>query len=152
MRKKFLIVIIGMLSLGMSMNSCTSDDEDETDTRDQYVGTWNLVAEGNINRIEDESILDTDSANETKSVNISKSGENDLLIDGNVYFVNGFILTSTPRIESGSDGGYTYSITYSTTGVLSSDSITLITDVTGTWTDEGRNGTFSGLVTGTLTK
>jgi hypothetical protein len=154
MKKNFLTVIIGMLSLVMSMNSCSSDDEDETDSRDQYVGAWNLVSEGSINRLEDGSILDTESANETKSVNVSKSGEKDLVIDGDVYFVSvdGLFLTSTPIIDSGSDGSYIYSITYSTIGTLSVDNFTLLTTVTGTWTDDDRNGTFSGTVSGVLTK
>jgi hypothetical protein len=152
MKKSFLIVIIGMLSLGMSMNSCTSDDEDEADTRDQYVGTWNRVSEGSINIIEDGLIVETETINETDSVNISKSGENDLLIDGRIYFVNGFTLTSTPQIITNDDDDVTSSFTFTTTGVISSDSCTLVSDVTGTWTSAGRNGTYSGIVTETLTK
>jgi hypothetical protein len=150
MKKRILIVIIGMLSLGMSMNSCTA--EDKADTRDQYVGTWNLVAVGSVNTIENGSIVDTEIVNETESVNISKSGENDLLIDGRIYFVNNFTLTSTPATMTNNDGDFTSSVTLSTTGVISLNSCTLVNDVTGTWTSGDRNGTYSGVVTETLTK
>jgi hypothetical protein len=154
MKKSFLIVIIGMLSLGMSMNSCTSDDDANVDARDQYVGAWVMVSTGSINTLEDGSIIDTETVNETESVNISKSGENDLLIDGRLYFVNGSALTSTPKIipDDGTFAGFTSSQIITTTGVLSLDNFTLVNDVTGTWTFNGRNGTYSGVVSETLTK
>jgi hypothetical protein len=154
MKKSFLIVIIGMLSLGMSMNSCTSDDDANDDARDQYVGAWVIVSTGSINTLEDGSIIDTETVNETESVNISKSGENDLLIDGRLYSVNGFTLTSTPKIisDDGTDPDFTSSQIITTTGVLSLDNFTLVNDVTGTWTFNGRNGTYSGVVSETLTK
>jgi hypothetical protein len=154
MKKSFLIVIIGMLSLGMSMNSCTSDDDANVDARDQYVGAWVIVSTGSINTLEDGSIIDTETVNETESVNISKSGENDLLIDGRLYSVNGFTLTSTPKIisDDGTDPDFTSSQIITTTGVLSLDNFTLVNDVTGTWTFNGRNGTYSGVVSETLTK
>jgi hypothetical protein len=152
MKKNFLIVIIGMLSLGMSMNSCSSDDEDETDSRDQYVGAGVMVSEGSINTLVDGSIEDTQIVNETETVNISKSGENDLLIDGRVYSVNGFNLTSTPMTEPIDSDGVTGSITLTTTGVISSDSCTLVNDVTGTWSYDGISGTFNGSISNILTK
>jgi hypothetical protein len=148
MKKSFLIVIIGMLSLGMSMNSCSSDDEDETDSRDQYVGAWVMVTEGSINYLVDGSIDDTETVNDTRSVNISKSGENDLLIDERIYFVNGFTLTSNP-LNTTNDSG---TVIFTTTGVISSDSCTLVSDVTGDWSSEGVNGTYSGTLVQTLTK
>jgi hypothetical protein len=154
MKKSFLIVIIGMLSLGMSMNSCTSDDDANVDARDQYVGAWVMVSTGSVNFVEDGSIVGTTTADESESVNISKSGENDLLIDERIYSVNGFTLTSTPKIisDDGTDPDFTSSLILTTTGVLSSDSVTLVNEVTGTWTSNGRNGTYSGVITETLTK
>jgi hypothetical protein len=154
MKKSFLIVIIGMLSLGMSMNSCTSDDDANVDARDQYVGAWVMVSTGSVNFVEDGSIVGTTTADESESVNISKSGENDLLIDERIYSVNGFTLTSTPKIisDDGTDPDITSSLILTTTGVLSSDSVTLVNEVTGTWTSNGRNGTYSGVITETLTK
>jgi hypothetical protein len=154
MKKSFLIVIIGMLSLGMSMNSCTSDDDANVDARDQYVGTWVKVSTGSINFVEDGSIVLTTAADDSESVNISKSGENDLLIDERIYSVNGFTLTTTPKIisDDGTDPDITSSLILTTTGVLSSDSVTLVNDLTGTWTSNGRNGTYSGVITETLRK
>jgi hypothetical protein len=150
MKKSFLIVIIGMLSLGMSMNSCSEDNE--TDTRDQYVGAWVMVSEGSINTLVDGSIEETEIINETETVNISKSGENDLLIDGRVFSVNGFNLTSTPYTTPIDADGVTGSITLTTTGVISSDSCTLVSDVTGTWSYDGTSGTFNGSISNILTK
>ena len=152
MKKSFLIVIIGMLSLGMSMNSCSSDDKDETDSRDQYVGAWVMVSEGTVNTLFNGDIEETEIVNETETVNISKSGENDLLIDGRVYSVNGFNLTSTPYANPFDEGEYTGSIIFTTIGVLSSDTITLQSDVTGTWSYDGNDGTFNGNVVHTLSK
>lgn len=154
MKKSFLIVIIGMLSLGMSMNSCSSDDDVNVDARDQYVGAWIMASAGSINYVENGSIVDTVPVDESESVNISKSGENDLLIDGRIYSVDGFTLTTTPKIipDDGTDANFTSSLILTTNGVLSSDSVTLVNDLTGTWTFNGRNGTYSGVVTETLTK
>jgi hypothetical protein len=142
------------LSLGMSMNSCTSDDDANVDARDQYVGTWVKVSTGSINFVEDGSIVLTTAADDSESVNISKSGENDLLIDERIYSVNGFTLTTTPKIisDDGTDPDITSSLILTTTGVLSSDSVTLVNDLTGTWTSNGRNGTYSGVITETLRK
>jgi hypothetical protein len=152
MKKSFLIVIIGMLSLGMSMNSCTSDDDANVDARDQYVGAWDMVSTGSINTLEDGSIIATETVNETRSVNVSKSGENDLLIDGRLYFVNGFTLTGPPKITNDNGSNFTSSLTLTSTGVLSSDSVRLVDEATGTWTLDARNGTYSGVITETLTR
>ncbi|MFT4698941.1 MAG: hypothetical protein ACI9SJ_002099 [Flavobacteriaceae bacterium] len=155
MKKSFLIVIIGMLSLGMSMNSCTSGgsaEEYETDSRDQFVGTWNVVAEGSINRLENGSIEGTETINgATTTINISKSGENDLLIDGKIYSVNG-LFSSNTYTEPVNNNGYIGSMTYTSVGTLSVDNFTIVTTLTGTWTNAGRNGTFSGSVAYVLTK
>jgi hypothetical protein len=152
MKKSFLIVIIGMLSFGMTMNSCTKDDE--TDSRDQYVGAWVMVSEGTVDTLFNGDIEETEIVNETETVNISKSGENDLLIDGRIFSVNGFNLTSTPYANPFDEGKYTGSIIFTTVGVLSSDTITLQSDVTGTWSyeEDGTDGTFNGNVVHTLSK
>jgi hypothetical protein len=151
MKKSFLIVIIGMLSLGMSMNSCSSDDENETDSRDQFVGAWNLAAEGSINRLENGSIDGTETINGTTSINISKSGENDLLIDGKIYSVNGLFCNNTST-EPVNNNGYIGSVTFENVGTLSVDNFTIVSTITGTWTNDGRNGTFSGSIAYVLTR
>jgi hypothetical protein len=153
MRKSFLIVIIGLLTLGMSMNSCTSEnsvEEYKTDTRDQFVGTWDIEIEGVINYLEDGSIVDSEDQSETKTINVSKSGENDLLIGEAIYSIDGLFCynTSTIAFTDGLEG----SMTLTTVGTLSVDNFTLVSSVTGTWSVDGRNGTLSGSINATLTK
>ena len=156
MKKYFLIAIIGLLFVGTTMTSCKKEEEEPAptvDVRDQYVGTWNYKEIGSITLYQAGSSIGTVPIDESGTADISKSGENGLMIDGKLFFVNGNNLSSDPESITETDNGVVIVGTATYSGKLSSNIITINSSITGTWSNSnGANGNLSGTSVNTLTK
>lgn len=147
--------MIGLLLIGMiTLVSCKKVDQ-----RDQYVGTWQYKLTGSTTIYQAGQIVGTAPADDNGNVSISKSGENDLYIQGGLY-PNGQIFTITGNKIS--TGAYNVSETQNgvnmvgteiDNGTLGANLIVIDGSITGTWNNSNNAyGNFSGSVTATLTK
>ena len=156
MKKYFLMAVIGLLFVGTTMTSCKKEEEEPAptvDVRDQYVGTWNYKEIGSITLYQAGSSIGTVPIDESGAADISKSGENGLMIDGKLFFVNGNNLSSDPESITETDNGVVIVGTATYSGKLSSNIITINSSITGTWSNSnGANGNLSGTAVNTLTK
>lgn len=149
MRKLFLFIAVATLGLA---TSCSSDD-DNTDPRDKYVGTWQSKTLGSLTVYHNGEPTGTIPINETGTTVISKSGENNLNIGGKIYTLNGNSLTSNPENVTITQDGVNMVGTATYSGQGSSEIITINSDYVGTWShSNGNTGNFSGTVVMTLTK
>jgi len=155
MKKYFLIAVIGILSLGMTMTSCSKDDDDApaVDVRDKYVGTWNSKEIGSLTLYSAGAAIGTVPIDETSTVNVSKSGDKGLTIDGRLFIVNDNRLSSDPESMNETDDGVNIVGTITNSGQLASNLITINGSVTGTWShSSGTSGNLSGTTITSLTK
>ena len=149
---KFLTLLLVSLSF-ISLSSCSNDDNEAQDARDQYVGTWNSISSGSLTLFQNGQSIGTAPLNETNTVSISKSGSNALLINGTTYIVNGTNLSSDPQPLTETSNGFNIVGTTVSNGTLGSNIITLNGAVTGTWNNSnGASGNLSGSVISTLTR
>jgi hypothetical protein len=149
---KFLTLLLVSLSF-ISLSSCSNDDNEAQDARDQYVGTWNSISSGSLTLFQNGQSIETAPLNETNTVSISKSGSNALLINGTTYIVNGTNLSSDPQPLTETSNGFNIVGTTVSNGTLGSNIITLNGAVTGTWNNSnGAFGNLSGSVITTLTR
>ena len=149
---KFLTLLLVSLSF-ISLSSCSNDDNEAQDARDQYVGTWNSISSGSVTLFQNGQSIETAPLNETNTVSISKSGSNALLINGTTYIVNGTNLSSDPQPLTETSNGFNIVGTTVSNGTLGSNIITLNGAVTGTWNNSnGASGNLSGSVITTLTR
>jgi hypothetical protein len=149
---KFLTLLLVSLSF-ISLSSCSNDDNEAQDARDQYVGTWNSISSGSLTLFQNGQSIETAPLNETNTVSISKSGSNALLINGTTYIVNGTNLSSDPQPLTETSNGFNIVGTTVSNGTLGSNIITLNGAVTGTWNNSnGASGNLSGSVITTLTR
>jgi hypothetical protein len=142
--------MIGLLFVSLAgLSSCKKDN---ADPRDQYVGTWQNKETGSVTvYYAGESV--TVPIDETGTANISKSGENDLMLDGKLFTLNGNNLTSNPESVTQTANGVNMVGTATYSGQLGSNIITINSSITGTWLDSnGKTGNLSGTVVNTLTK
>ncbi|RTL14376.1 MAG: hypothetical protein EKK56_01325 [Flavobacteriaceae bacterium] len=148
---KFLILMLVGLTF-FSLTSCSNDDE-ATDPRDQYVGTWNATTTGSLTLFQNGQSVGTAPLNETRTISISKSGSNALIIDGKTYTVNGNNLSSTPTPLTETSNGITIVATENSSGTLGSNIINFNNTITGTWNaTNGASGNLSGNAVTTLTR
>ncbi len=148
---KFLILMLVGLTF-FSLTSCSNDDE-ATDPRDQYVGTWNAITTGSLTLFQNGQSVGTAPLNETRTISISKSGSNALIIDGKTYTVNGNNLSSTPTPLTETSNGITIVATENSIGTLGSNIINFNNTITGTWNaTNGASGNLSGNAVTTLTR
>lgn len=139
--------------MSMTFVACSSDDDSNADPRDQYVGTWQASETGNITMYHSGQAIATTPINQTGTMNISKSGENGLNIDGKVFTLNGNSLTANPESISETEDGTNMVGTVIYSGQASSGIITINREYTGTWShSSGESGNFSGSSVITLTK
>lgn len=151
MKKLTFFSLIGLLFLS-TIISCSDDDED-IDEREQYVGSWNVNEVGSITLFQNGSSIGTVPIDTTFSISITKSGDNGLNMDGTVYFINGNSLSTDPESITETSDGINIVGTQTSSGTLSTDVITLRNDITGTWSaSSGDNGNLSGSSTATLTR
>ena len=149
MKKLFLFIAVATLGLA---TSCSSDD-DNTDPRDKYVGTWQSKTLGSLTVYHNGEPTGTIPIDETGTTVISKSGENNLNIGGKIYTLNGNSLTSNPENTTITQDGVNLVGTETYSGQASSEIITINSDYVGTWShSNGNTGNFSGTVVMTLTK
>jgi hypothetical protein len=147
----FLILMLVGLTF-FSLTSC-SNDEEASDPRDQYVGTWNSVSTGSLTLFQNGQSIGTAPLNESRTVTISKSGSNALIIDGKTYTVNGNSLSSTPTPLTETSNGVTIVATVNSSGTLGSNIINFNETITGTWNaTNGASGNLSGNAVITLTR
>lgn len=150
MRK--LLLFIAVATLGFA-TSCSSDDDNSTDPRDKYVGTWQSKNIGSLTIYHNGESIGTVPIDETGTMVISKSGENNLNIEGKIFTLNGNSLTSNPESFSQTQDGANMVGTVIYSGQASSEIITINNDYTGTWShNSGNTGNFSGTAVWTLTK
>lgn len=155
MKKYFLISIIGLLFVGTTMTSCKKEEEPApvVDVRDQYVGTWNYKEIGSLTIYQNGSSVGTVPIDESGSVEVTKSGEKGLMIDGKLFVVNDNKLSSDPESITETDNGVNLVGTATYTGQLGSSMITINSSITGTWSNSnGASGNYSGTSVRTLTK
>ena len=88
------------------------------------------------------------------TMSITKSGENDLIIDGVKFTVNGNNLTAPTQSLTDASDGFNYVATITTdNGTLAPNVITINNSITGTWNNsDGDTGNLSGTLTTILTK
>lgn len=135
-----------------SLTSC-SNDEETSDPRDQYVGTWNASTTGSITLFQNGQSIGTEPLNQNRSVTITKSGSNALVIDGKTYTVNGNSLTTSPIPLTQSNNGINIVANVNTSGTLGSNIINFNETITGTWNaTTGDSGNLSGSAVTTLTR
>jgi hypothetical protein len=149
---KFLTLLLVSLSF-ISLSSCSNDENEVQDARDQYVGTWNSISSGSLTLFQNGQSIGTVPVNQTNTVSISKSGSNALLINETTYIVNGTNLSSNPQPLTQTSNGVNIVGTTVSNGTLGSNIITLNGAVTGTWNNSnGASGNLSGSVISTLTR
>jgi len=148
MKKVLLFVAIAIFGL----TSCSSDDNN-TDSRDKYVGTWQSKTSGSLTIYHNGEPTGTIPINETGTTEVSKSGENNLSIGGQIFTLNGNSLTTNPKNTTITQDGVNMVGTETFSGQVSSEIITINSDYVGTWShSNGNTGNFSGTVVTTLTK
>lgn len=154
MKKYFLIITLALFTLGMSMTSCSKDDDDPVvDPRDQYVGTWNSKEIGSITIYSEGSSIGTSPIDKSSTISISKTGEKSLIIDEKYFIVNDNNLSSDTESFTQTEDGVNIVGTATYTGLLGSNTISINTSITGTWSSEdGSTGNISGTSVITLTK
>ncbi len=147
------IKLIISLLLFSTLTVLTACQKDEADPRDQYLGTWQYTQTGSLTLYYAGESIGTAPLSDNGSTEITKSGENDLLIDGQLYTVNGNKLTANPESINMTDEGVNMVGTALFTGQLSSNLIVINSTITGSWSESGgTSGNFSGTVVITLTK
>ncbi len=156
MKKYFLIAIIGLLFVGTTMTSCKKEEEEPepvVDVRDQYVGTWQSKEIGSLTIYQNGSSVGTVPIDTSGSVEITKSGEKSLIIDGKLFVVNDNKLSSDPESVTETDNGVNMVGTATFSGQLGSNVITINSSITGSWSNSnGASGNYSGTTVRTLTK
>ena len=149
---KFLkFLMLGLLFVSLSgLTGCKKND---IDPRDQYVGTWQYKEIGSLTLYYAGESIGTVPIDETGTANVSKSGENGLMIDGKLFTVNDNKLSSDPESVTETDNGVNIVGTATYSGQLGSNIITINSSITGTWSNSnGATGNFSGTTVRTLTK
>ena len=139
-----LTVFVGLLATGCS--------KEETDPRDQYVGTWQSTQTGSLIMYYDGQPIVTMPINETSSIVISKSGQNNLNIGGQIFTLNGNQLTASPESMNITEDGMNLVGTAIYSGQASPNLIVINSTITGSWSGAGAAGNMSGSTTWTLTK
>jgi hypothetical protein len=148
--KLLFLMLVGLTFF--SLTSCSNDDE-ASDPRDQYVGTWNTTTTGSLTLFQNGQSVGTVPLNESRTVTVSKSGSNALIIDGKTYTVNGNSLSSAPTPVTENSNGVTIVATENSNGTLGSNIINLNNTITGTWNaTTGASGNLSGSAVTTLTR
>lgn len=148
---KKLLLFIAVATFGLT-TSCSSDD-DNTDPRDRYLGTWQAKTTGNLTLYYLGESVGTVPLDDIGTMDVSKSGESNLKIGDKIFTLNGNSLTSNPESITQTQDGVNMVGTIVSSGQLSSEIITINSDITGSWSNSyGGNGNFSGVLVTILTK
>lgn len=151
--KNFRLLFISFLLLNIfSLSSC---QKEEIDNRDQYVGTWNFNQLGSLIFYQNGQVVITSPIDQNGTLSITKSANNDLIIDGKTYTVNDNSIIAAPEsiTETDNVNGVNLVGTNIQNGTLGGNIIVINSSITGTWNNSnGVSGNFSGTTTITLTR
>jgi hypothetical protein len=142
-----------LISIIFTLINLSSCKKEEVDDRDQYVGTWNYQETGALTLYSNGQSIGTLPIDDNGSLEITKTGSSDLMIDGTLCTLSGSNIIVPAETATSSEDGFTLILTLTGSGVLSSSIITLNFSYTGTWnSDNGMSGNLSGSTTMSLTK
>ena len=142
-----------LISIIFTLINLSSCKKEEVDDRDQYVGTWNYQETGALTLYSNGQSIGTLPIDDNGSLEITKTGSSDLMIDGTLCTLSGSNIIVPAGNATSSEDGLTIIATQTGSGVLGSSIITLNLSYTGTWnSDNGTSGNLSGSTTMSLTK
>ena len=142
-----------LISIIFTLINLSSCKKEEVDDRDQYVGTWNYQETGALTLYSNGQSIGTLPIDDNGSLEITKTGSSDLMIDGTLCTLSGSNIIVPAGTATSSEDGLTIIVTNTGSGVLGSSIITLNLSYTGTWnSDNGTSGNLSGSTTMSLTK
>ena len=130
-----------------------SCSKNEVDTRDDYVGTWNESSVGSMSLLLNGSIVSTTPLSDSQTgIEITKSGTNQLVIDGLAVTVSGSKLSIESNTQTETQDGITMTVTSKYNGTVSKNMIVVNENYTGSWSMTGMSGTISGSSVYTFTR
>lgn len=134
----------------------TSCSKKDVDIRDQYVGTWQYQMGIVYATIQNGRVVETiaDENYDYGTVTISKSDENGLSINGQIFRLEGNQLISVEAVEGDDYTPQRADVYFSTvlSGQLRTDNIVLQGAMTGSWIAGVYTGPIEGTVRYTLTR
>jgi hypothetical protein len=121
--------------------------------RDDYVGTWNESSVGSMSLLLNGSIVSTTPLSDSQTgIEITKSGTNQLVIDGLPVTVSGSKLIIESNTQTETQDGITMTVTSKYSGTVSKNVIVVNENYTGSWSMTGMSGTISGSSVYTFTR
>ena len=130
-----------------------SCSKNEVDMRDDYVGTWNESSVGSMSLLLNGSIVSTTPLSDSQTgIEITKSGTNQLVIDGLAVTVSGSKLSIKSNTQTETQDGITMTVTSKYNGTVSKNMIVVNENYTGSWSMTGMSGTISGSSVYTFTR
>ena len=142
-----------LITIIFSLINLSSCKKEEVDDRDQYVGTWNYQETGALTLYSNGQSIGTIPIDNNGSLDITKSGSSDLMIDGTLCTLSGSNISVQAETLTSSEDGVTFIMTQTGSGVLGSNTISINLSITGTWNaSDGTSGNLSGSYTRSLTK
>jgi hypothetical protein len=144
--KKYLFA---MLLLPLLLTSC---EEKEVDLRDSLVGAWSMEANGSVLLHYNGTVIGTIPVTDNWDVDITKSGESSIDIDGLIAKVSGNTLIFETQTQTENADGVTMQLTTKRTGTATGKLISIKEVYSGTYQGGGKSGIVSGGTSYTLTK
>jgi len=121
--------------------------------RDDYVGTWNESSVGSMSLLLNGSIVSTTPLSDSQTgIEITKSGTNQLVIDGLPVTVSGSKLIIESNTQTETQDGITMTVTSKYSGTVSKNVIVVNENYTGSWSMTDMSGTISGSSVYTFTR
>jgi len=141
----YLLFLLPLIFISCSKN--------EVDTRDDYVGTWNESSVGSMSLLLNGSIVSTTPLSDSQTgIEITKSGTNQLVIDGLPVTVSGSKLIIESNTQTETQDGITMTVTSKYSGTVSKNVIVVNENYTGSWSMTDMSGTISGSSVYTFTR
>jgi hypothetical protein len=141
----YLLFLLPLIFISCSKN--------EVDMRDDYVGTWNESSVGSMSLLLNGSIVSTTPLSDSQTgIEITKSGTNQLVIDGLAVTVSGSKLSIESNTQTETQDGITMTVTSKYNGTVSKNMIVVNENYTGSWSMTGMSGTISGSSVYTFTR
>ena len=141
----YLLFLLPLIFISCSKN--------EVDMRDDYVGTWNESSVGSMSLLLNGSIVSTTPLSDSQTgIEITKSGTNQLVIDGLPVTVSGSKLIIESNTQTETQDGITMTVTSKYSGTVSKNVIVVNENYTGSWSMTDMSGTISGSSVYTFTR
>jgi len=125
---------------------------EKSDVRDDYVGSWMFSQKGSVIMYQGSTQIATIPLDQTQSVQISKSGVDELNIDGLICQLSGSKLLFDSQTETQTSGNVVMQLTATRSGTVSGNIMSIKETYSGTWSNGVQNGILSGSSNVTLTK